>query len=123
DHIEDKLVKNTNYVYRRFTTLFFDQSTTNDFSRWLATNYYDEWAVVAAACGWLTSTRRPILIAAMVSAGPANPHDTHLKSSLVFRFSFATCPHWGHVRDVLAGSTSTTGTPARRALYSMNVRS
>jgi hypothetical protein len=30
------------------------------------------------------------------------------------------CPHWLQVREVYAGSTYTTGTPARRALYAMN---
>ena len=36
------------------------------------------------------------------------------------RFALSMWPHSAQVREVYAGSTYTTGIPARRALYAMN---
>ncbi len=68
-------------------------------------------------CGSMTSALRPMLIAAFTSAFAANEHDVQTKASCVLRLALSICPHCEHSRDVLRGSTSTTGTPARRALY------
>lgn len=76
-----------------------------------------------AAYGRMTTARRAITPAAMVSAGPANPHDTQEKRACVGRLRLSMHPQAGHVRLVLRGSTRTTGTPASRALYSTNDRS
>ena len=75
------------------------------------------------AYGWLTAALRLMFTAAMVSAGPANPQDTQQKWSRVGRFALSMVPHSGQVREVFWGSTRTTGTPANRALYSINCRS
>ena len=64
-----------------------------------------------------------MFVAAMRSAGPARPHDTHRNSSLVGRFFLSIVPHEGQVREVFRGSTRTTGTPFAAALYSTKERS
>lgn len=62
-----------------------------------------------------------MLIAAIWSAQPEKPHLTHLKVSLFGLFPLSLCPHAGQIWEVPLGLTSTTGTPARAALYSMKL--
>ncbi len=54
------------------------------------------------------------------SACATTPQDRHANQAWETRFALSMCPHSAQVREVYAGSTCTTGTPALRALYAMN---
>jgi hypothetical protein len=62
-----------------------------------------------------TSPDRRTLIAPTVSACAEWPHETQWNFSWVGRFSLAVCPHSGHCREVLRGSTAITCATARPA--------
>ena len=101
------------------------ESTTTRYSRWLvpdATRATPAGAglnLVVETYGALTDARRAMFPAAIVSAGPEKPQDTQTKRAWVRRFAGETNPHWGQVHEVWRGSTASTVTPARRALYSI----
>src|ERR1035437_290715 len=58
--------------------------------------------------------------AAFRSAWSVWPHALQENFAWLVRFAFSQWPHTAHVRDVLRGSTATTGTPASVALYKTN---
>ena len=71
----------------------------------------------------MTAALPAMFLAAVPSAWAAYPHATHLKAACDGLLDLETCPHSGHSREVLRGSTNSTVTPARLALYSTNKRS
>jgi hypothetical protein len=73
--------------------------------------------------GRMTAALVGIFRAAIRSAGAASPQAWQRNRPRVSRLALAQWPHRGQVRLVLRGSTTTTRTPACRALYSTNVRS
>src|SRR6185437_16268410 len=65
----------------------------------------------------LLAARALMFRAAFWSALAAWPHDTQRNFAWLVRFALAMWPHSLHVLDVLRGSTLTSETPARGALY------
>jgi hypothetical protein len=57
-----------------------------------------------------------MFLAAFTSACSAKPHDVQQNLAWFGRFFLLTCPQDEHVWEVYAGSTYTTGIPARTAL-------
>src|SRR5271157_3678515 len=69
------------------------------------------------------TARARMFRAAFQSASAENPQCRHRNTAWLSRLAFSQFPHSEQVRDVLRGSTCTTGIPASCALYERKLKS